>query len=97
MSLKNAVWVVLFCLAFIGITWLGMLQIEKDMEKVYQVKFKTIEFQRDSVQHILDSVDAEAFRLNIDVNRYEVAFEIFAQRNPKGAEQYATIISEETE
>jgi hypothetical protein len=51
----------------------------------------------DSLQHRLDSLDAEMFPMEIELNRYEIAFRIFAERNPKAAEQYGNIISDETE
>lgn len=44
-----------------------------------------------------DSLQAELFPIQIELGRYEVAFRIFAERNPKAAEQYAEIISSETE
>lgn len=56
-------------------------------------KAETIE----ALQRKVDSLYAENLPCQIEVNRYQVAFEIFARRNPKAAEQYATIISEETE
>ena len=51
----------------------------------------------DSLQYRLDSVESELFPKEIELGRYEVAFRIFAERNPKAAEQYAEIISSETE
>jgi hypothetical protein len=51
----------------------------------------------DSLQYRLDSLDAEMFPMEIELNRYEIAFRIFAERNPKAAEQYGDIISDETE
>lgn len=44
-----------------------------------------------------DSLYSENFACQIEKGRYEVAFSILAERNPKAAEQYGTIISEETE
>jgi hypothetical protein len=40
---------------------------------------------------------AELFPIQIELGRYQVAYEIFAERNPKAAEQYGDIISNETE
>lgn len=51
----------------------------------------------DSLLHTIDSLHSELFPKEIELNRFQVAFELFAQRNPKAAEQYAQIISEETE
>jgi hypothetical protein len=44
-----------------------------------------------------DSLHWELYPTQIQLNRYEVAYDIFMERNPKAAEQYGTIISEETE
>lgn len=51
----------------------------------------------DSLQNLADSLYSENFPCQIELSRYERAFQIFMQRNPKAAEQYGTIISEETE
>lgn len=51
----------------------------------------------DSLQHLADSLYMELFPTQIELGRHLVAFEIFAERNPKAAEQYAEIISSETE
>lgn len=51
----------------------------------------------DSLQHLADSLYDENYPCQIEKNRYEVAFQIFSKRNPKAAEQYAEIISDETE
>jgi hypothetical protein len=51
---------------------------------------KTLEYER-------DSLSMELFPIEIELGRYEVAFQIFSERNPKAAEQYAEIISSETE
>lgn len=44
-----------------------------------------------------DSFHAENFPCQIELGRYQVAYQIFMERNPKGAKEYGTIISEETE
>ena len=51
----------------------------------------------DSLRKLLDSVDAENYSSQIELNRYKIAYEIFMKRNPKAASQYGDIISEETE
>lgn len=52
---------------------------------------------KDSIQYQFDSLHTETFPMEIELGRYQVAFTIFAERNPKAAEQYAEIISSETE
>jgi len=51
----------------------------------------------DSVSRIKDSLSDEVFYTSIELNRYEMAYQIFMERNPEAANQYGTIISEETE
>ncbi len=51
----------------------------------------------DSLQYQVDSLEAELFPIQVELGRYEMAYEIFLQRNQKAAQQYGTIISEETE
>lgn len=53
--------------------------------------------ERDSIQKASDSLYNENFPCQIELGRYQVAYEIFMERNPKAAKQYGTIISEETE
>lgn len=54
------------------------------------VSVKKLEFEKDSIYW-------ELFPTQVELGRYQVAYEIFMERNPKAAEQYGTIISEETE
>lgn len=51
----------------------------------------------DSLHKVIDSIHNENFVCQIEKGRYDVALEIFMERNPKSAKQFATIISEETE
>lgn len=51
----------------------------------------------DSLQHVIDSLYMENFPCQVELGRYQVAFQIFMERNPKAASQYGDIISEETE
>lgn len=51
----------------------------------------------DSMQVVIDSMYAENLINEIELNRYKVAYEIFLERNRKAAEEYGTIISNETE
>jgi hypothetical protein len=60
------------------------------MKKAYQQKI-------DSIQYVVDSLHNENYPCQIELSRYEVAYQIFMKRNPKAAHQYGTIISNETE
>lgn len=51
----------------------------------------------DSLQNVIDSLHTENYPCQIELGRYQVAYQIFMERNPKAAKQYGTIISEETE
>jgi hypothetical protein len=51
----------------------------------------------DSLQYLLDSLDAEIFPVEIELNRYQTAYKIFVERDPQGAKIYSDIISDETE
>ena len=51
----------------------------------------------DSLQKRCDSLYYELFPAQIELGRYQIAYEIFLQRNPKAASQYGDIISNETE
>lgn len=51
----------------------------------------------DSLQNVIDSLQTENFPCQVELTRYQVAYELFMERNPKAAKQYGTIISEETE
>lgn len=63
-------------------------------------QLKITELKLDSLQRINDCLSFQldqAYRFELELNRYEVAYKIFLDRNPRAAEQYGTIISEETE
>jgi hypothetical protein len=51
----------------------------------------------DSLQTRCDSLYWELFPVQVELGRYEVAYQIFMERNPKAAKQYGDIISNETE
>ncbi len=51
----------------------------------------------DSLQKVADSLHAEIFPCQVELGRYQVAYQIFMERNPKAAKQYGDIISEETD
>jgi len=51
----------------------------------------------DSIVKVNDSLRMELFPLETQLTRYQVAFGILAERNPKAAKQYGDIISNETE
>lgn len=51
----------------------------------------------DSLQNLSDSLYNENYPCQIQLGRYEMAYHILLERNPKAAKQYGDIISNETE
>lgn len=76
-----------------------LYQLEGHIKKYQEQKIQVINLQKqiDSIQSELDSIHLENYPCQIQLSRYEVAFEIFSRRNPKASYEFGTIISEETE
>ncbi len=51
----------------------------------------------DSLQNLSDSLYNENYPCQIELGRYQMAYHILLERNPKAAKQYGDIISNETE
>jgi hypothetical protein len=94
-----------YLLAAILVAGMAILQFS-NYKKVSRLRTKlyTLELRADSLAHHVDSIESKAdslyselFPTQIELGRYQVAFQILNERNPKAADQYATIISEETE
>lgn len=78
--------------------WSAVLLANKSEQyKRQEIIVKDLQKQVDSLQVRSDSLYDELFPIQVELGRYEVAYEIFMERNPKAAHQYGTIISEETE
>jgi hypothetical protein len=58
---------------------------------------KVLQNKCDSLVKVCDSVSSELYYYENELNRYQIAYKIFLERNPKSASQYGTIISDETE
>lgn len=71
--------------------------IEVMLRADQQYKIMVTQSKCDSIQHVADSLYGELFPTQIELGRYQVAYEIFAERNPKAASQFGDIISNETE
>jgi hypothetical protein len=52
---------------------------------------------RDSLVNITDSLLGELFPTQIELNRYQIAYKIFATRDPQAARVFGNIMSDETE
>lgn len=57
----------------------------------------SVRVKLDSLQRVADSLQDEVLHCEISNGRYEIAYQILLHRNPKAAEQYGNIISDETE
>jgi hypothetical protein len=60
-------------------------------------QLKVANLKLDSVQRACDSLQDELLYNEITNGRYERAYQILLRRNPRAAEQYGNIISDETE
>lgn len=78
--------------------WSTVLLANKSEQfRKQEIVVKDLQKQVDSLEVHSDSLYNELFPIQVELGRYEVAYEIFMERNPKAAQQYGTIISEETE
>jgi hypothetical protein len=77
--------------SFVGGFYLGAKYTDN------QIGVNSLQARVDSLQSAADSLHSENFPCQIELSRYQTAYEIFQRRNPKAASQYGTIISEETE
>lgn len=85
-------------LIYFFLMWGNQKQEIKQLKSVsQQVTIDSLKNRCDSLQKLSDSLYDENFPCQIELGRYEVAYRIFLERNPKAAEQFGTIISEETE
>lgn len=80
-------WTIAMVFLFIQVYFTSMSQKET---AVYIAK-------SDSLQKAVDSLHAENYPCQIELSRYQTAYEILVRRNPQAAKQYGDIISNETE
>ena len=92
MSMKNAiilfVTVCILCVVF--------YYIEQNIRSTFSEQsryYNTI----DSLNEQVDSLNQEIFLKQITIGRYEVAFEMFKEENPKAAQEFELILSTKTE
>lgn len=71
--------------------WITILSFNlKEDEKKQKVEIQVLNEKVDSLQN-------ELFNSQVELGRFEVAYDIFSERNPKAATQFDDIISKETE
>ena len=92
-TLKIAIVLLSLFLLFFTILWYkNLLKLQKQV-----LVNKELTNKVDSLQELTDSLNMELLPVQIELGRYQVAYEIFVERNPKAASQYGDIISQETE
>jgi hypothetical protein len=87
--------IVLLLLSLIWSTVMLSNSVESMKEKDTQINQLTK--QVDSLEVLSDSLKVELFPVEVQLGRYQVAYELFLERNPKAASQFGDIISDETE
>lgn len=92
-TLKIAIVLLSLFLLFFTILWYkNVLKLQKQVLVNKELTNKVY-----SLQELTDSLNMELLPVQIELGRYQVAYEIFVERNPKAASQYGDIISQETE
>lgn len=73
------------------------LSLERKKIQSLEIDLEKTKKSLDSIQKVSDTLYNNLYPCEIQLNRYEVAHQIFLKRNPKAASQFSDIISEETE
>lgn len=85
-------------LIYVFLVWGNQKEEMKKLKSIpQQTIIDSLKMRCDSLQNLSDSLSSELFPIEIELSRYQMAYKIFMERNPKAAEQYGTIISDETE
>lgn len=71
--------------------------IEVMLRADQQYKIIVAQSKCDSIQRVADSLYAENHPCQIELGRYQLAYEILLERNTKAATQFGDIIANETE
>ena len=87
--MKKTAVIILCCFSAI-MTYLFIITLNSKPSKIPKLNV-------DSLQRVNDSLHAELFPCEVEINRYRIALEIFHERNPKAAKEYENIITQETE
>jgi cell division protein FtsL len=82
----------------LSIIWITLMWSSSSLEvKDKEFQINQLTKQVDSLKVLSDSLKVELFPAEVELTRYQVAYEIFSKRNPKAASQFGDIISDETE
>ena len=69
-----------------------LTKLESEQVKVYNVTLAV-----DSLQNIIDSLEAEAFSAQTQNGRYELSLEHLYEVNPKAGKEFTNFMEQETE
>jgi hypothetical protein len=69
-----------------------LTKLESEQVKVYNVPLAV-----DSLQNIIDSLEAETFSAQTQNGRYELSLEHLYEVNPNAGKQFTTFMEQETE
>ncbi len=87
-----------FVLSILTSLWLTVMWSNSIVDvKDKELQITQLTKQVDSLEVLSDSLKVELFPVEVELARYQVAYELFTQRNPKAASQFGDIISDETE
>jgi hypothetical protein len=85
-------------LLLLSIIWTTvMLSNSVVVMKEKDIQINQLTKQVDSLEVLCDSLKVELFPAEVQLGRYQIAYELFMERNPKAASQFGDIISDETE
>lgn len=84
-------------IAMIFLIFLLLLLVQRNEMKSVQMDLEKTKKSLDSLQKVNDTLYSNLYPCEIQLNRYEIAHQIFINRNPKAALQFSDIISNETE
>jgi uncharacterized protein YxeA len=80
------------------IIWTVLMWGNSSLEvKGKELQINQLTKQVDSLEILSDSLKVELFPAQVELGRYQVAFEYFKEENPKAASQFDDIISNKTE
>jgi hypothetical protein len=82
-------------MTLLGLIIMTFQYFEKD--RIYQELKVSSSIQIDSLTKISDSLRDESFVNSIEANRYEIALEIYREKNPKAVEEIELIKTTQTE
>lgn len=92
-SLRIVIVLLSILLTFVSVQFIKEKQSLQPLKNELEKTKKSL----DSLQVENYSLQDSIFPIEVELARYQIAYEIFMERNPKAASQYGDIISEETE